>query len=52
MKEKGKYMKLNNEIPIFFAVDDRYIPFLAVSLQSLIDNSSKENHYIIKINNL
>lgn len=37
------------EIPIFFAVDDTYIPFLAVSLQSLIDNSSKENKYIIKI---
>ena len=37
------------EIPIFFAVDDTYIPFLAVSLQSLTDNSSKENKYIIKI---
>lgn len=42
-------MKQNNEIPIFFAVDDGYIPFLAVAMQSLIDNSSKENHYIIKI---
>ncbi len=38
-----------NEIPVFFAVDDTYIPFLAVSLQSLIDNSSEENKYIIKI---
>ncbi len=37
------------EIPIFFAVDDTYIPILTVSLQSLIDNSSKENKYIIKI---
>ena len=37
------------EIPIFFAVDDGYIPFLAVSMQSLIDNSSKENKYAIKI---
>ena len=37
------------EIPIFFAVDDTYIPFLAVSLQSLISNSSKENKYLIKI---
>ena len=37
------------EIPIFFAVDDGYIPFLAVSMQSLIDNSSKENRYAIKI---
>ena len=37
------------EIPVFFAVDDGYIPFLAVSLQSLIDNSSDENKYAIKI---
>lgn len=37
------------EIPIFFAVDNGYIPFLAVSMQSLIDNSSKENKYAIKI---
>ena len=37
------------EIPIFFAVDDTYIPFLAVSLQSLVDNSSDKNKYEIKI---
>lgn len=42
---------MNNikEIPIFFAVDDDYIPFLAVSMQSLIDNSSERNKYAIKI---
>lgn len=38
-----------NKIPIFFAVDDGYIPFLAVALQSLLENSSKENYYLIKI---
>lgn len=42
-------MKNKNVIPIFFAVDDGYIPFLAVSLQSLIENSKKENFYLIKI---
>lgn len=36
-------------IPIFFAVDDGYIPFLAVALESLIDNASKEYYYSIKI---
>ena len=41
--------KKTNKIPIFFAVDDAYIPFLAVTLQSLIDNSSKENYYLIKV---
>ena len=38
-----------NKIPIFYAVDDDYVPFLAVSLQSLIDNSSSDNYYLIKI---
>ena len=41
--------KNRDELPIFFAVDDGYIPFLAVSLQSLIDNSSLEHYYVIKI---
>ena len=36
-------------IPIFYAVDDEYIPFLAVSLQSLIENASKKYFYSIKI---
>lgn len=39
----------NNEIPIFFAVDDGYCPFLAVAIQSLIDNCSEEYTYLIKI---
>ena len=36
-------------IPIFFAVDDGYVPFLAVALESLIRNSSKNYYYAIKI---
>lgn len=36
-------------IPIFFAVDDGYIPFLAVSLQSLTEHASPENHYSVKV---
>ena len=41
--EKGK------EIPVFFAVDDSYCPFLAVALQSLTDNASEENMYAIRV---
>ena len=41
--------KSSRIIPIFFAVDNGYIPFLAVALQSLIDNSSRKNTYIIKV---
>lgn len=40
---------VNSEIPIFFAVDDGYCPFLAVAIQSLIDNCSEEYTYLIKI---
>lgn len=36
-------------IPVFFAIDDHYTPFLAVVLQSLVDNSSKDYYYLIKI---
>ena len=42
-------MNIKQTIPVFFAVDDGYIPFLAVVLQSLIDNSSQENLYEIKV---
>ncbi len=38
-----------NEIPIFFAVDDRYVPYLATALQSLMDNASKEYKYRIYV---
>lgn len=40
---------MNKEIPVFFAVDNGYIPFLSVALRSLIDNTSNENKYAIKI---
>lgn len=40
---------MNKEIPVFFAVDNGYIPFLSVALRSLIDNTSRENIYAIKI---
>lgn len=45
----AKASMVNNEIPIFFAVDDGYCPFLAVAIQSLIDNCSEEYTYLIKI---
>lgn len=47
----AKTIKSSKEIPVFFAVDDGYCPFLAVAIQSLIDNSSDEYTYLIKILN-
>ena len=32
-------------IPIFFATDDNYLPFLAVTLQSMYENSSRDYKY-------
>lgn len=38
-------------IPIFFAADDNYLPFLAVTLQSLEQNADTNYYYDIKIMN-
>lgn len=41
---------LNKKIvPIFFATDDNYIPFVGVAIKSLLDNASKDNFYNIHI---
>ena len=39
----------NNEITLFFTCDENYIPFFAVTLQSIKENSSKKNFYNIKV---
>ena len=36
-------------IPVFFAADDKYVPFLAVTLQSIKEHISPENEYRIYI---
>ena len=41
--------KYIQKIPVFYAVDDAYIPFLAVSLESLVRNCSEKYYYMIKI---
>ena len=42
-------MQNNNKIPVFFTVDDNYIPYLAIALKSLIDHSKKTNNYEIYV---
>ncbi len=39
----------NRVIPVFFAVDDRYAPFLAVTLQSILEYASRRDDYRIYI---
>lgn len=50
-ERQGMNHMVRKEIPVFFAVDDNYCPFLAVAVQSLLDNSSEENIYRIKVLN-
>lgn len=38
-------MSFNNEIPVFFSIDDGYAPFLSVALYSAIKNSSRNRNY-------
>lgn len=40
---------MNRQIPIFFSTDDVYAPYLAVALNSLIQNASPEQEYRIVI---
>lgn len=40
---------MKKTIPIFFAIDDKYIPFFATTLQSLADNSTDKYEYVIRI---
>ena len=46
---KGRiYMKRNNEVNVFFASDERYLPYLAVAIKSLSDNAREG--YIYNVN--
>lgn len=38
-------------VPVFFSSDEKYIPFLGVTVRSLIDNASSDNDYNIYILN-
>lgn len=42
---------MSREIPIFFSTDDNYIPYLDVSIASLIANASKNYNYRIIVLN-
>jgi lipopolysaccharide biosynthesis glycosyltransferase len=49
MENKMKKQNSKETIPIFFAVDDCYVPYLCVALRSLIDNSTSKYEYKINI---
>ena len=47
-KFANKRMK---EVPVFFSSDNNYVPFLVVSIQSLIDTASVKNKYNVYVLN-
>ena len=42
---------MNNSVNLFFACDDGYVPFLAVTLHSIKENATKNRKYNIRILN-
>ena len=40
---------MKRRIPIFFASDDNYLPYLAVAIRSISDNGSDDNIYDVKV---
>ena len=39
----------SNEIPLFFATDDNYLPYMAVALRSIVDNASAKYNYKVYV---
>ncbi len=52
MNKRIKNKQTKKVIPIFFATDDNYMPFLEVSIRSLKDNASKKYNYNIHVLNI
>lgn len=49
-KEKEKNMQHNKKtIPVFYAVDKNYLPFLAVAVASIKKYAKEENEYVIHV---
>ena len=47
--EEIKPAFINNNISICFAANDKYVPLMAVTISSIIENSRPENNYDIVI---
>ncbi len=49
MKTNTHKTKNKNEIPVFYAIDENFAPFLNVAITSLLDHASSNNYYKIHI---
>ena len=53
MKKKCVKLQKKNKkvIPIIFSTDDNYVPFLEITLRSIIANASKKYNYVVNVLN-
>ncbi|MBE5739137.1 MAG: glycosyltransferase family 8 protein [Clostridiales bacterium] len=51
IKLHKKEKRQRPEIPIIFSTDDNYVPFLEITIRSIIDNASKKYNYVINVLN-
>ena len=49
--ERMQEEKMNKRIPIFYACDDNFVKYTAVSLRSIMDNASKNRKYTVHVLN-
>ena len=49
MSERSKNGMVKPVIPVFFATDNNYVPFLAVSMTSMLENASSDYDYKIYV---
>ncbi|MBR2646909.1 MAG: hypothetical protein IKD47_05085 [Clostridia bacterium] len=47
--KKGERKAKKGIVPIFFATDDNYLPFLSITLESIWENSSREYDYVMYV---
>ncbi|MDR2980091.1 MAG: glycosyltransferase family 8 protein [Bacteroidales bacterium] len=48
-RAKGKPEKIEDIIPIVFAADDNYYPYMAVSIQSILENANPDQSFKIYV---
>ena len=49
MREKLSLRRRNRLVPIFLAADDKYTPFMSVTMKSIIANASDRYRYLFHV---
>ena len=49
MSKSLRIMRRRRSVPVFFAADDKYVKFMLVTMQSMIDNMNPSRYYMLHI---